>query len=95
MHTTPWLLPLFLTIPGVAAGNPAGPSPATGRVDFAKEVRPILERCQPCHFKAGAVYGRYPFDRPDTVHRLGERLFTRIKDEKDQAILRAFLAQGW
>jgi hypothetical protein len=93
MKMTPWLL-LFLAIPRMTAGNPAEPPPAPGQVDFAKEVRPILDRCQPCHFKGGSVYGRYPFDMPGTVHRLGERLFTRIKGEKDQTVIRAFLAQG-
>jgi len=78
--------------PHPAAKETRKPEPAP--VDFATQVRPILERCQPCHFKDGTVYDKYPFDTADTVHRLGERLFTRIKDEKDRRVIRAFLAQA-
>jgi len=64
-------------------------------VDFEKQVRPILEaQCQPCHFPGGKMYERMPFDRPQTIRTLGTKMFTRIKDEREQAILRAFLAQG-
>jgi len=34
-----------------------------------------------------------PFDKPETITRLGTRLFTRIKDEKEQRLIREFLAQ--
>lgn len=75
------------------ASNPA-PQPRPQAVDFEKQVRPILEaRCQPCHFTGGKMYGKLPFDRPQTIHTLGEKMFTRIKDPKEQAILRAFLAE--
>ena len=64
-------------------------------VDFATQVRPILEsRCQPCHFTGGVMYERRPFDRPETIHALGEKLFTRIKDENEQRVIREFLLQG-
>jgi hypothetical protein len=33
-----------------------------------------------------------PFDRPETILTLGTKLFTRIKDEKDRALIRSFLA---
>jgi hypothetical protein len=63
-------------------------------VDFARDLRPILEsRCQPCHFAGGRMYDRLPFDDPETIHTLGERLFTRIKSEKEQAAIRRFLGQ--
>lgn len=103
MSTTCGLLILALAIcqglgaeaPGAAATvEPAAKAPLANRVDFVKQVRPILDRCQPCHFKGGTMYERYPFDTPGTVYQLGERLFTRIKDEKERAIIRAFLAQG-
>ncbi len=65
------------------------------RVDFATQVRPILDpKCQPCHFNGGTMYQRLPFDRPDTIKTLGTKLFTRIKDENERQIIRAFLAQG-
>jgi hypothetical protein len=71
----------------VAAALPSKP------VDFARDVRPILERrCQPCHFEGGKMYERLPFDRPATITKLGEKLFTRIKDPHEQAVIRTFLA---
>lgn len=75
-----------------AAAPEAG---AEVRVDFASEVRPILEaRCMPCHFEGGKMHERLPFDRPATIRELGERLFTRIKDEEERKTIRAFLSQA-
>ena len=62
--------------------------------DFATEIKPILQaRCQPCHFQGGKVYDELPFDKPETITRLGTKLFTRIKDEKEQRLIREFLAE--
>jgi hypothetical protein len=62
-------------------------------VDFNTQIRPVLEsRCQPCHFAGGKMYAALPFDQPRTIRTLGEKMFTRIKDE--QALLRSFLAQA-
>ena len=70
-------------------------SPSPARIDFASQIRPVLEaRCQPCHFSGGKVYQRMPFDRPETIKTLGTKLFTRIKDEKERQIIRDFLAQN-
>jgi len=72
----------------------AAPAHAPARVDFQTQVRPILEaRCQPCHFAGGKMYARLPFDRPETIRTLGEKMFTRIKDEREVALIRSFLAQ--
>ena len=66
---------------------------AATTVDFQRDVRPILDaRCQPCHFAGGKMYEKLPFDKPETIVRLGEKLFTRVKDEKQRAVIRAFLA---
>jgi hypothetical protein len=75
------------------AGTPA-PAPLSPRVDFKRQIQPVLEaRCQPCHFAGGKMYERLPFDRPETVRALGDRLFTRVKDEREQELLRTFLTQ--
>ena len=67
---------------------------ATRKPDFDKEIKPILQaRCQPCHFQGGKVYAKMPFDRPETITRLGTKLFTRIKDENEQRLIREFLAE--
>jgi hypothetical protein len=71
----------------------SAPPPKTP-VDFARDVRPILERrCQPCHFQGGKMYAKLPFDRPETLTKLGDRLFTRIKAKDEQAVLRTYLSQ--
>jgi len=63
--------------------------------DFEKEIRPIFQaRCQPCHFQGGQVYDKLPFDKPATITKLGTKLFTRIKDEKERTLIREFLAQN-
>ena len=73
------------------------PPPATVHrqpVDFTRDVRPILEkRCTPCHFAGGQMHAKLPFDKPETIHHLGDRLFSRIKKDDEQAVIRAFLAQ--
>src|SRR5262245_55703661 len=90
--------------PAIVQGNlaaaPAAPPPPevhpppAPRVAFASDVQPILERCQPCHFPGGVMYGKLPFDQPKTVVDLGEKLFTRIKDEQDRAVIRTFLSES-
>jgi hypothetical protein len=63
-------------------------------IDFEKQIKPIFQsRCQPCHFSGGIMYDRLPFDRAETIHKLGDKLFTRIKEEKEQRLIREFLKQ--
>jgi hypothetical protein len=62
--------------------------------NFDSEIKLIFQaRCQPCHFPGGKVYDKLPFDKPETITKLGTKLFTRIKDEKEQQKIREFLAQ--
>ena len=85
----------------MSSEHPASAAPAavpstvsSHRVSFSTEIRPIFEtRCQPCHFAGGQMYERLPFDRAETIVGLGEKLFTRIKDEGEQRRIREFLAQ--
>jgi hypothetical protein len=68
-------------------------SPAN-KPDFDSDIKPIFQaRCQPCHFEGGKMYAEMPFDKPETIHRLGTKLFTRIRDEKERARIREFLGQ--
>jgi hypothetical protein len=60
-------------------------------VDFVRDVKPIVSRCTPCHFEGGKMYGPMPFDKPETIHKLGVKLFTRIKDAKEQAVIKRFM----
>ena len=74
------------------AANRAAHSPA--KVDFAADVKPILEKnCKPCHFSGGTMYASLPFDHPETIRKLGTKLFTRIKDENERRPIRDFLNQ--
>ena|ERR1051325_1088769 len=63
------------------------------RPDFDSEIKPIFQaRCQPCHFAGGKVYEKLPFDKSETITKLGVKIFTRIKEEKEQRLIREFLA---
>jgi len=74
---------------------PATSATASAKVDFSTQIKPILEaKCQPCHFSGGKVYDKMPFDRPETIKTLGRKMFTRIKDENEQRLIRDFLAQA-
>jgi len=69
------------------------PQTKAKRPDFETEIKPIFQsRCMPCHFQGGKVYDKLPFDKSETITRLGTKLFTRIKDEKEQRLIRQFLA---
>ena len=75
----------------------AGSRDSSGKApkpNFDTEIKPIFQaKCQPCHFQGGQVYDKMPFDKPETITRLGTKLFTRIKDEKEQRLIREFLDQ--
>jgi hypothetical protein len=87
--------PCSLSPQQAAAPLPARAVSAPPRVDFDSRIRPILEaHCMPCHFPGGKMYDRLPFDRAQTIRILGEKMFTRIKDEHEQEVLRSFLAQA-
>jgi hypothetical protein len=82
------------TINSLSPGSQPHATGSAAKVDFTMHVKPIFQaRCQPCHFSGGVMYQRLPFDRPETIKTLGEKLFTRIKDENERQIIRQFLAQ--
>ena len=65
------------------------------RVDFDTQLKPIFKsKCMPCHFSGGKVYDRLPFDQPETIRKLGVKLFTRIKEENDRRLIEDFLSQA-
>lgn len=73
----------------------AASSATTSRVDFDTQLKPIFKsKCMPCHFEGGKMYEELPFDRPETIRKLGDRLFTRIKEENDRRMIREFLDQS-
>jgi hypothetical protein len=69
-------------------------SATKARIDFDTQIKPIfVSKCMPCHFQGGQMYDRLPFDRPETIRKLGTRLFTRIKEENDRRLIEDFLSQ--
>jgi uncharacterized membrane protein len=89
-----WML---VTSSSFAAANAGGrsnvlTSSSAAKPNFDSEIKPIFQaRCQPCHFQGGKVYDKLPFDKAETITKLGTKLFTRIKDEKEQQKIREFL----
>jgi len=83
------------TSTGLASAIPASESrDAKPRVDFESQIKPILQsKCMPCHFTGGTMYERLPFDRAETIKKLGTKLFTRIQDENHRRLIREFLEQ--
>ena len=88
---------LFLLLKGSHPRTSAFTSSAISTAEdsaanFDKTIKPILQaRCQPCHFQGGKMHDKLPFDKPETITRLGTKLFGRIKDEKEQHVIREFL----
>jgi hypothetical protein len=39
------------------------------------------------------MYEKLPFDKPETITKLGTKLFTRIKNEDERRIIRKFLLE--
>jgi hypothetical protein len=79
----------------VVSANVSTSSTAKPRVDFDTQLKPIFKsKCVPCHFTGGQVYDRLPFDRPETIRKLGTKLFTRIKEEDSRRLIEDFLAQS-
>ena len=75
--------------------TPVSSTAAKARVDFETQLKPIFKsKCMPCHFSGGKVYDRLPFDQPETIRKLGTRLFTRIKEENDRRLIEDFLDQA-
>ena len=78
-------------VPAVSA---AATAPAATRREFEKDVLPILgARCSPCHFPGGVMHARMPFEVEGTARVLGTRLFTRLKEPEEVAVIRAWLEQ--
>ncbi len=90
-HATPEPGPGAKLLPAVAISTPLLSD--SSRLDFNKDILPLVSKCQPCHFAGGKMYAQLPFDKPQTIRKLGAQLFTRIKGDNEQALLRRFLAQ--
>jgi hypothetical protein len=71
------------------------PADTPTKVDFETQIKPIFKsKCMPCHFSGGQMYDRLPFDKPETIRKLGTRVFTRIKEDDNRKLIEAFLTQS-
>jgi pimeloyl-ACP methyl ester carboxylesterase len=54
---------------------------------FRETVQPLLaQRCTPCHFPGGVMYGRIPFDDPEAVRSHEAGVLRRLKGEDRDAV---------
>src|SRR5262245_38195392 len=78
----------------VSSASLTADSTTKARVDFETQLKPIFKsKCMPCHFSGGQMYDRLPFDKPETIRKLGKKLFTRINEEHDRQLIEDFLSQ--
>jgi len=66
---------------------------AKDTINFARQIQPILvKNCSPCHFTAGKMYERMPFDKDTTIINHQAGILRRIKGE-DNTLIRSFVEQ--
>jgi hypothetical protein len=64
-------------------------------LQFKTDIQPILvSHCSPCHFPGGKMFERLPFDKAETIFMLNDRLLKRIKDSKENALVKEFISQA-
>jgi hypothetical protein len=79
----------------IPVANVSPASAAKARVDFDTQLKPVFKsKCTPCHFEGGQMYDRLPFDKPETIKKLGARLFSRIKEKDERQLIEDFLTQS-
>lgn len=66
----------------------------TDTIHFTTHIQPILvSHCSPCHFTGGKMYERLPFDKDTTIINHSAGIRKRIKDEKENMLIREFVGQ--
>ncbi len=64
-------------------------------LEFKSNIQPILvKHCSPCHFPGGKMFERLPFDKAETVVMLNDKLLKRIKDSKENSLIKEFISQS-
>lgn len=70
---------------------------AVDPISFKQDIQPILvNRCSPCHFTGGKMYAKLPFDQEQTLLKPGIQhgILKRIKDEKENELIRRFIEES-
>jgi len=63
-------------------------------INFATQIKPILlSHCSPCHFTGGKMYERLLFDKDTTIVCHEESVLRRIKDEKENELIKQYILQ--
>jgi hypothetical protein len=66
----------------------------TDTISFTAKIQPILvSHCSPCHFTGGKMYEKMPFDKAETIITHNEGVLRRIKDEKENLLIKKFVTQ--
>ena len=66
----------------------------TDTISFTAQIQPILvNHCTPCHFTGGKMYNRLPFDKDTTIIGHKDGVLRRIKNEKENALIKQFIEQ--
>ena len=66
----------------------------TDTIYFTTHIQPILvSHCSPCHFTGGKMYERLPFDKDTTILNHSVGILRRIKDEKENVLIKEFVEQ--
>jgi hypothetical protein len=89
------LYPTYESTSAPVIGLPAEQLPDSA-IHFTQQIQPILvKRCSPCHFTGGKMYEKMPFDKAETILRpeFKTGLLKRIKDEKENELIKQFMEQ--
>lgn len=63
-------------------------------IDFISQVQPILiKKCSPCHFPAGKMYDKMPFDQDTTIINHESGILKRFKNEEN-ILIKQFIQQN-
>jgi hypothetical protein len=74
--------------------SPSKDSLPSDTIDFTTQIKPILvSHCSPCHFTGGKMYGRLPFDKDTTIVGHEEAVLRRIKDMKENELIKQYIQQ--
>lgn len=78
-------------IPGVENEEKGVPP----EINFETDILPIMKsQCNPCHFPGGKMYDKLTFDKASTIAAHAEGILRRIKDERDQKMIRQFAEEN-
>lgn len=83
----PFPSPMPASAPSTILATPSPDAVGAAGDTFTTNVQPILSRtCAPCHNPGGIMYGRMPFDQPQTIRDHAEGVLRRLKGDDHDAV---------